>query len=37
MTVRTPRGRMATRKAYQHLGKDGPDNTKDSGQGLLFE
>jgi Holliday junction DNA helicase RuvB len=38
MIVRTPRGRMATGKAYTHLGKpfkrnDGPD----SPQGLLFD
>jgi Holliday junction DNA helicase RuvB len=38
MIVRTPRGRMATAKTYQHLGKpvkrnDGPD----SPQGLLFD
>lgn len=37
MIVRTPRGRMATSKAYLHLGKpyrkDGPDNP----QGLLFD
>jgi Holliday junction DNA helicase RuvB len=37
MIVRTPRGRMATAKAYKHLGKpvkriDGPDTP----QGLLF-
>jgi hypothetical protein len=38
MIVRTPRGRMATAKAYKHLGKpckrnDGPDLP----QGLLFD
>jgi Holliday junction DNA helicase RuvB len=37
LIVRTPRGRMATRKAYTHLGKAIPDNGGDSGQGLLFE
>jgi Holliday junction DNA helicase RuvB len=31
--VRTPRGRQATAKAYQHLGKSPPS----AGQGLLFD
>jgi Holliday junction DNA helicase RuvB len=35
MIVRTPRGRMVTRKAYEHLGKPWAGN--DSSKGLLFE
>ena len=35
MIVRTSRGRMATQKAYQHLGKP-PKATGDDPQGLLF-
>ena len=34
--VRTPRGRQATAKAYQHLGKP-PPSAGDSAQGLLFD
>ncbi|MBI2805596.1 MAG: Holliday junction branch migration DNA helicase RuvB [Planctomycetes bacterium] len=34
MIVRTPRGRMATRKAYEHLGRPWD---KESDQGLLFD
>ena len=34
--VRTPRGRVATARAYAHLGKPMPAATED-GQGLLFE
>ena len=37
MIVRSPRGRMATQKAYQHLGKAFKRNDDDSPQGLLFE
>ena len=33
--IRSPRGRMATAKAYQHLGKTMPDE-KPGGQGSLF-
>lgn len=37
MIVRTPRGRMATAKAYRHLGKSMPNPGSDpSAQGLLF-
>lgn len=36
MIVRTPRGRMATAKAYQHLGKPVRASGPDSPQGLLF-
>ncbi len=36
MIVRTPRGRMATARAYQHLGKTRPPE-KDEGQRELFE
>jgi holliday junction DNA helicase RuvB len=36
MIVRTPRGRMATAKAYQHLGKPVRRNDDESPQGLLF-
>jgi Holliday junction DNA helicase RuvB len=35
--IRTPRGRMATPKAYQHLGKPCKRIDPDSPQGLLFE
>jgi holliday junction DNA helicase RuvB len=34
--IRSPRGRMATAKAYQHLGKTAPDPV-DKGQGSLFQ
>ncbi|MSQ95355.1 MAG: Holliday junction branch migration DNA helicase RuvB [Gemmataceae bacterium] len=37
MIVRTPRGRMATRKAYQHIGKPWTGKEQDPGQGALFE
>ncbi|HMP17265.1 MAG TPA: Holliday junction DNA helicase RuvB C-terminal domain-containing protein, partial [Gemmatales bacterium] len=33
--IRSPRGRMATAKAYQHLGKAMPED-KSSGQATLF-
>jgi holliday junction DNA helicase RuvB len=36
LIVRTPRGRMATAKAYDHLGKPKPKEDPDSPQGLLF-
>ena len=36
LLVRTPRGRMATAKAYQHLGKAFRRETPDSSPGLLF-
>ena len=36
MIVRTPRGRMATSRAYVHLGKAGPRENPDTPQGLLF-
>lgn len=35
LIVRTPRGRMATQRAYQHLGRTKPEDP-DSSQGLLF-
>jgi Holliday junction DNA helicase RuvB len=35
--VRTSRGRMATQKAYQHLGKPYQASDNDSPQGLLFD
>ncbi len=35
--VRTPRGRMATDKAYEHLGRINPKNTKDNMQVNLFD
>ena len=36
---RTPRGRMATRRAYEHLGRDYAENIKmkSGGQGNLFD
>ena len=34
--VRTPRGRIATGRAYDHLGKAKPDKEKEGDQGLLF-
>ncbi len=37
MLIRTPRGRMATRQAYQHLGKPWVAASSDSDQRLLFE
>lgn len=37
MIVRTPRGRMATQKAYLHLGKPYQPKDGESGQGSLFE
>jgi holliday junction DNA helicase RuvB len=37
MIVRTPRGRLATPKAYQHLGKPFRRNDAESPQGLLFD
>jgi Holliday junction DNA helicase RuvB len=37
MIVRTPRGRMATRKAYQHIGKPWIAKDSESGQKLLFD
>ncbi len=37
MIVRTPRGRLATPKAYQHLGKPFRRSDPDSPQGLLFD
>jgi len=37
MIIRTPRGRMATPKAYQHLGKPWKRVDPDSTQSLLFE
>ncbi len=36
MLVRTPRGRMATLKAFQHLGKQPKKTDPESPQGLLF-
>jgi Holliday junction DNA helicase RuvB len=36
MIVRTPRGRMATPKAYQHLGKPWKKDKNGPDQGLLF-
>jgi holliday junction DNA helicase RuvB len=36
MIVRTPRGRMATPKAYQHLGKTWKKDKNGPDQGLLF-
>ena len=36
MIVRTPRGRLATPKAYLHVGKPYQRNDNDSPQGLLF-
>ncbi len=36
MIVRTPRGRVATARAYQHLGKTRPPE-KETGQANLFE
>jgi Holliday junction DNA helicase RuvB len=37
MIVRSSRGRMATTKAYQHLGKPVKRNDEDRPQGLLFD
>jgi Holliday junction DNA helicase RuvB len=37
MIVRTPRGRMATAKAYKHLGKPFKPKDTDPPQGLLFD
>ena len=37
MIVRTPRGRMATQKAYRHVGKPFLHKDDDSPQGSLFE
>jgi Holliday junction DNA helicase RuvB len=37
MIVRTPRGRMATSKAYQHLGKAWKKDKNGPDQGLLFD
>lgn len=37
MLVRTSRGRMATSKAYQHLGKPFRKDDPDNPQGLLFD
>jgi Holliday junction DNA helicase RuvB len=37
MIVRTPRGRMATPKAYLHVGKAWTKDKIDPDQGLLFE
>ena len=37
MIVRTPRGRMATPKAYQHLGKPWKKPGNSSENGFLFE
>ncbi|HQR42703.1 MAG TPA: Holliday junction branch migration DNA helicase RuvB [Gemmatales bacterium] len=34
--IRSPRGRMATAKAYQHLGKAMPEEKSEKGQGSLF-
>ena len=36
LIVRTPRGRIATARAYQHMGRKF-DKDKAGGQGLLFE
>jgi holliday junction DNA helicase RuvB len=36
LIVRTPRGRMATAKSYDHLGKPKPKEDPESPQGLLF-
>ncbi|MFO0966718.1 MAG: Holliday junction branch migration DNA helicase RuvB [Gemmataceae bacterium] len=36
LIVRTPRGRIATGRAYDHLGKAKPDKEKEGDQGLLF-
>jgi hypothetical protein len=35
--VRTPRGRMATQKAYLHLGKPWKKDKNGPDQGLLFD
>ena len=36
LLVRTPRGRVATAKAYQHLKLDPPEDGSDGGQTPLF-
>jgi Holliday junction DNA helicase RuvB len=35
--VRTPRGRLATPRAFQHLGKEPPRKDRQNNQGMLFD